>query len=128
MDSNIYQRAESFFPWNLQDLVFNSTIFPYWSKDALYYFQESAIKKLLVRVDIHTGKKEIVFDYQKLLDALSHQLKQKNIQSIPLDRFSIQENPRRLCFSCENIEWHYNLDANTLIKSEKNESYSIKIA
>lgn len=29
MDSHIYQRAECFLPWNLQNNVFNTTIFPY---------------------------------------------------------------------------------------------------
>lgn len=115
---NLYQHAECFFPWNLQNRVFNSTVFPYWTHDALYYFQELCTGKLLLKVDIQTGKRETVLDYKLLIDALSHQL-QKIILSVPLDQFSMKENPLLLCFSYEKDEWHYNIEKHTLRKHEK---------
>jgi hypothetical protein len=58
MESQVYQRAECFLPWNLQSSVLNSTIFPYWSEGALYYFQQKITGKSLLKVDIVTGKKK----------------------------------------------------------------------
>ncbi len=114
----IYKHAECFFPWNLQNRVFNSTIFPYWTHDALYYFQESSAVKSLLKINIQTGKKEKVLNYQSVIDALSHQ-SHTTILSIPLDRFSMKENPLRLCFFYEKDEWHYDIGKNTLRKYEK---------
>ena len=51
MDNNTYQHAERFFPWNLQNSVLNSTIFPYWSDEAFYYFQQTPVERLFLRVD-----------------------------------------------------------------------------
>lgn len=117
MDSQTYQYAERFFPWNLQHYVFNTTIFPYWSDDAVYYFQQNAKAKVLVRIDISTGKKESILDYQRLVDALSEQVNHEiNSEKLPLDRFSIQENPRRLCFCYEDSQWCYDLEKNTCTK------------
>lgn len=114
MDSHVYQRAECFLPWNLQNSVFNSTIFPYWCDESLYYFQQSAIGKLLLRVDINTGKKETILDYQRLLNTLSDQLNcDIDFIQLPLDKFSIQENPRRLCFPYQNYYWSYDLEKHT---------------
>jgi hypothetical protein len=42
MDSQFYQRAECFLPWNLRHSIYNSTLFPYWSSEDLYYFRESS--------------------------------------------------------------------------------------
>lgn len=117
MDSQTYQRAERFFPWNLQHCIFNTTIFPYWSEHAVYYFQQNEDKKILVKVDINTGKKESIFVYQKLIDALSGQLNHEiNTEKLPLDRFSIQENPCRLCFGYEGGRWCYDVEKNICTK------------
>ncbi len=113
-----YQRAEQFFPWNLQNDVLNSTLFPYWTHDALYYFQESISRKVLLKVDLQTGEKESILDYQILIDVLSCQTQKSNV-NVPLDRFSMKENPLRLCFTYEKDKWHYDISEKTLIKYEK---------
>lgn len=111
---NVYKRAECFLPWNLQNGVFNSTIFPYWSAEAFYYFQQTAAGKFLLRIDISTGEKEKIFDFQQLLNALSHQLKQNiNPARLPLDKFSIHENPLQLRFTYQNNDWCYDLKKHT---------------
>jgi len=112
-----YQRAEQFFPWNLKNDVLNSTIFPYWTQDSLYYFQESEDGKTLLKFDIETGKKESILDYQMLMNEFSCQIQKDNLY-IPLDRFSMRETPLRLCFTYESDEWHYDIGEKTLIKSE----------
>src|SRR3989338_8269671 len=106
MDSHVYQHAECFLPWNLQHSVFNSTIFPYWSLEALYYFQQSDAGKKLIRIDTKTGRKEKIFDFQELVIALSSQLKEViKPEKLSLDKFSIRENPRQLCFPYEKNNW-----------------------
>jgi dipeptidyl aminopeptidase/acylaminoacyl peptidase len=117
MENQVYQRAESFLPWNLQDIVFNSTIFPYWVEDALYYLQQTAVGKSLLRIDLNTANKEAVLDYQRLLDALSHELKLAvDAAQLPLDKFSVQENPLRLYFTYEKEKWCYDLEKNNCFK------------
>ena len=117
MDSQVYQRAECFLPWNLQHSVYNSTIFPYWTSSALYYFQQSDAGKSLIRVDAQTGKKETILGFQELVNALSSQLKKDiNVEKLPLDRFSIKENPLRLCFPYEKNNWSYGLESKACTK------------
>lgn len=138
MDSNIYRRAECFLPWNLQKSIFNSTIFPYWSRKALYYFQQTHSGKSLVRVDIHTGKKEKILDYECVINALFLQLKQKiHHEYLFLDKFSLHENPLQLCFTYLQNSWCYDLEkkiltqkiavnCNKLKSPDKNWELSIK--
>ena len=121
MDTHLYQKAESFLPWNLQNCVFNSTIFPYWSPEALYYFKQTSHGKFLLGIDIKTGKKEKILDFQKLLDALSCKVKHEVDPSLlPLDGFSMQEEPRQLRFSYKKNFWCYDLDKHICIREEKN--------
>lgn len=117
MDSQAYQRAESFLPWNLQSSVHNSTIFPYWSSKALYYFQQSNAGKSLIRIDSQTGKKEKVLDFQDLINAFSIQLKQDiNSSALSLDKFIIKESPLQLCFSYEKNNWGYDFNKKICVK------------
>lgn len=74
MDSQTYQRAERFLPWNLQQHIFNTTIFPYWSSEALYYFHSTKEEKDLIRIDIKTGKKENILSFKKLVKVLSFEI------------------------------------------------------
>ena len=114
-----YQKAECFLPWHLQKTVFNSTIFPYWSDDALYYFQQSSVDAALIRIDYKSGKKEKVIDFQKIVTTLSNQLKQDiHSEDLPLDIFYIQENPKRLCFSYQNKKWSYDFEKNICLKED----------
>ncbi len=120
MNSQVYQRAECFLPWNLQHSVYNSTIFPYWSSSALYYFQQSDAGKSLIRVDAQTGKKETILDFQELVSALSSQFKEDiNVEKLPLDRFAIKESPLRLCFPYEGDNLSYDLENQTFTKEAK---------
>ncbi|HEX2548644.1 MAG TPA: hypothetical protein VHM20_02360 [Gammaproteobacteria bacterium] len=92
MDSYLYQQAEQFLPWNLHHIVFNSTIIPYWSDNDLYYFQQSTKEKILVKVNIGTGEKELILCYKKLQLALSLQLKDDlKYEQLSLSDFSIKE-------------------------------------
>jgi len=75
MDGQVYQRAERFLPWNLHYSVFNSTIFPYWTSEALYYFQQSKLGKSLLRIDIKTGIKEKILDFQEIINIFYNQVK-----------------------------------------------------
>ncbi|MEO8400558.1 MAG: DPP IV N-terminal domain-containing protein, partial [Gammaproteobacteria bacterium] len=124
MDSHVYQRAECFLPWNLQHSVFNSTIFPYWTAEALYYFQETATGKSLLRIDIKSGNTEKIFEYQQLLNLLSTQLKQEiDPIQLPLDIFSMDESPRRLHFSYQKNNWYYDFEKNTCIQEDNSPEY-----
>jgi len=51
IDDASYRRAEQFFPWNLHHHVFNSTLFPYWTEHALYYFKKNKKSISLVKID-----------------------------------------------------------------------------
>jgi dipeptidyl-peptidase 4 len=127
MDSQVYQRAESFLPWNLQHSVFNSTIFPYWSSEALYYFQQSDKGKALVRIDIQTGRKEKILDFQELIRAFSSELKQEiDSEKLPLDRFSIRENPRQVCFSYQKNNWCYDIEKQICLKEAETKPEYLK--
>ncbi|MDR3478618.1 MAG: hypothetical protein P4M14_11375 [Gammaproteobacteria bacterium] len=91
MNRNLYQHAECFFPWNLQSIVFNTTIFPYWTSESLYYFQQSAETTSLIKIDIVTGKKEKIFNLKELMDNFSRKIQTKiTSNQLPLDKFSIQ--------------------------------------
>jgi len=117
VDENIYQRAEKFLPWNLQHSVLNSTIFPYWSTEALYYFQDNTKEKVFLKVDYNTGKKEVLFPVKNLLEAISFQLHQQiDFSQLPLDKFSVQENPRCLEFSLHKKKWRYDVEKNICIQ------------
>lgn len=110
MNSNKYQRAEKFLPWNLHNVVFNSTIFPYWTDGALYYFQASKTGHILVRVDLITGKKENIFEFKKLIEILSSKLNHEvDFEDLPLDKFSVTENSLQLHFSYKKTYWTYDL-------------------
>jgi len=117
MDRQVYQRAESFLPWNLQHHVLNSTIFPYWTHDALYYFQSSKTGRQLIRVDLQDGKKEPILDFQDLIKALALEVKEKfDTESLPLDRFLVQENPQRICFPWQKKNWVYDLAKKSFVE------------
>lgn len=116
MNNNIYQRAEQFFPWNLQHNIFNSTIFPYWTKESLYYFQDARTERWLIKVDIKTGKKERISDFQKLINALSDYTKDViNTEELTADRFYIQDHPLKLCFTYQKKHWSYDLQKHVCI-------------
>lgn len=120
MNNNIYQLAEQFFPWNLQHSVFNSTIFPYWTEEFLYYFQDSRMEKWLIKVDIKTGQKERILDFQKLINTLSDSIKDViNTEELTADRFYIQDDPLKLCFTYQKKHWSYDLQKHVCI-SESN--------
>lgn len=125
MDS-VYKRAEMFLPWNLEGVVLNCTLFPYWSNEALYYFQNTSDGRRLIKVDIETGAKEIVFDIQELVVALSIML-DCDIDSIylPLDGFSIQEAPLKLNFIYNDSYWTYDINNKACVKNKKNTSTSL---
>ena len=111
MYREIYERAECFFPWNLQYCVYNSMIFPYWSSKALYYFEQSDTEKFLIRIDTQTGKKEKVLYFQELVSTLSSELKQDiNAEKLSLDKFTISEDLLRLCFPYEKNSWCYDFE------------------
>lgn len=102
----LYQQAESFLPWNLHSRVFNSTITPYWTLEALYYFQDKESGKSLIRVDINTGKKEVVLNYDNLINQLFLQTNANPEQ--PLSAFSIRETPEQgISFKHNNHFWNY---------------------
>ncbi|MFZ2314566.1 MAG: DPP IV N-terminal domain-containing protein [Gammaproteobacteria bacterium] len=115
--SRKYQKAKDFLPWNLENKVFNSTIFSYWAAGAFYYFQQSSVGTSLLKVDMNTGEKEVIFNFQKLLDALSSELKDKvTLDHLPLDIFSIEENPLHLKFSYQGNFWSYDVREDICIK------------
>ena len=121
MYSHVYQHAECFLPWNLQHSVFNSTIFPYWSSNALYYFQQSEAERSLIRIDIQTGRKEKILGFHDLVIALFFQLKEEiNPEKLPLDKFSMNENPRQLCFSYQKNKWYYDFEKRICVKGAEN--------
>jgi dipeptidyl aminopeptidase/acylaminoacyl peptidase len=106
----LYQQAESFLPWNLQSCVFNSTIVPYWTEKALYYFQHKESEKSLLRIDIKTGKKEFILSYNKLLNQLFRETNSNPEQ--PLSAFSIKEVPElQLFFTHNNYSWVYYINS-----------------
>lgn len=111
MDRKLYQQAESFLPWNLHHEVFNSTIIPFWSEEALYYFQQLTTEKTLIKVNTETGKKEPILCYKKLQLALSLQLKEEtNYEQLSLSDFSIKE--KSLYFTYKNHHWSYDFENN----------------
>lgn len=127
VDKLVYKRAESFLPWNLHHNIFNTNIFPYWAEDALYYFQCSIDKKVLIRIALDSGKKEIILDFQDIIKALSSQLNQEiDIQKLPFNKFYIKENPWQLCFSHENDNWCYDLAKRICIKQSEIKSEYLK--
>lgn len=117
MSKEKYQRAESFLPWNLQKITFNSAIFPYWTHEALYYFQESREGKTLIRVDFKNVNKKEILDFDELINKLSIEIKTEvDIEKLPLNKFSIQENPMRLSFTYQSNNWCYNAEKQTCFK------------
>ncbi len=127
MNNQVYQHAESFLPWNLQDSVYNSTIFPYWSSQSLYYFQQSETGKVLIKIDNQSGQKDEILDFQILVNTLSSQIKQ-NVDpgKLTLDKFTIQENPLRLCFPYDNYNWYFSFEDRNCVKdTEINTEYLI---
>lgn len=114
-------------PWNLQHRVFNSTIFPYWTESALYYFQQSVDKTMLVRIDLATGVKEPVLDYSDLIDSLALQLKQViKFTELPFNIFSMQENPLQLRFNYKNNRWHYDLTSHQCVQGAEDAVHVLK--
>jgi dipeptidyl-peptidase 4 len=102
----LYEQAESFLPWHLHSRLFNSTITPYWTEEALYYFQDKESVKSLIRIYIHTGKKDVILNYSNLLKQLQLQ-KNANLEQ-PLLDFSIQESPEQaVSFTHNNYYWQY---------------------
>lgn len=129
----LYQQAESFLPWNLKRCVFNSTIIPYWTDKALYYFQQKESSRSLIRVDIQTGKKEFILDYDKILEQLNHQINADPEQL--LSDFTIKEE--QIVFNHNNYSWNYDIKADIcsqgnqilpeqLISPDKNWALQIK--
>ncbi len=114
VDNAVYQRAEQFLPWRLQHTIHNTTIFPYWTDEALYYFSETSTGKFLIRVDISSGKKDTILSYEELLKILSLQMKDSvSSEQLPLDKFFIQENPRQLFFTHMGQNWCYDFEKST---------------
>jgi dipeptidyl-peptidase-4 len=108
MENPLYAKAEAFLPWNLHHKVYNSTIFPYWTNSALYYFQQISDGLRLVRVDKQTGKKKIICAFKDLLDALSKKLKMEiDPEQLPLDRFTVNETPLGLHFCFQKKKYCY---------------------
>lgn len=119
-----YRRAENFLPWNLDNLVFNSTIFPYWSDEAVYYFRRDTSEASLIRIDINNGSKEILITAQLLLESIAEFTDSEvDPAHLILDKFSIKENPKQVQFYYQNRRLIYNFDNNKCVE-EKEEKLS----
>jgi dipeptidyl-peptidase-4 len=115
-----YKKAEDFLPWTLQDKILNANLFPYWTNEFLYYFKEIKSNKILIKVSISSGEKEEIIKFNEFINNFSQYLMQEiDWSDLPLNIFSIQENPLLLIFTYKDIQWQYDV--------EKNNFESIKI-
>lgn len=122
-----YKKAECFLPWNLHTSIYNSTIFPYWTDEALYYFQQSSAGKKLMRIDFNSAKKEIIMNFDVIVKTLSsHQGEEIDPEQISIDKFSVRENPRRIYFFHLKNNWCYDIEKNTCFKENEIEPYLLK--
>lgn len=120
VDEITYKNSEKFFPWNLRHTVLNSALFPFWSGNLLYYFQQTSSTQILVCVNTNTGEKESVFDCAILLGSLSKQVQQKvDFSDLPLDKFSITQDLERLCFSYQKSQWYFDLKQHICVQNKR---------
>src|SRR5215216_5932719 len=105
---DLYQKAENFLPWKLKNFVLNTTISPYWSKQAVYYFQQKENDKLLIKLNPLNGKKETLFNYQQIVDSINTFEKIDLEQSLLISNFFIEEESENLfSFNYNNYKWQF---------------------
>ncbi|CDZ79387.1 Prolyl tripeptidyl peptidase precursor [Legionella massiliensis] len=106
----LYRKAEQFLPWNLHKCLFNTTVTPYWTDNALYYFKDTESDKSLIRVDIKTGVKKHILKYDQILNKLFLQIGSNSEKS--LSGFIIEESPEeKIFFIHNNHSWCYYIDS-----------------
>lgn len=108
----------------MQDEILNANLFPYWTNKFLYYFKEIQASKILIKVNINSGKKEKLIKFNEFINNFSMHLEQKvNLLDIPLNFFSIQEDPLQLVFTYKDVQWRYDLEKNKFESIEINSAH-----
>ncbi len=93
----------------------------------MYYFQHTGAKKKLIKIDLSTGEKKEVLDFDDLVAALAANMDEKiDLEKLPFDRFSMQEKPLQLCFSYNKINWYYDFESKACIKKSEDKLEELK--
>ena len=115
-----YARAESYMPWNVRKLVFNTGVKPNWigKSDRFWYQRSSPNGTEFVLVDSSDGSRRPAFDHQRLAASLSrssgtyHTHNQLPFSAIKLefDEENDDAEPTRVEFVVDGMTWSCDLE------------------
>ena len=120
-----YQRAESFFSRNIQDLVYGLEVSPQWIEEgrSFWYRINTRQGKRFLIVEPDTKQKENAFDHERLARALSEKTeKTYDAGELPFDSFKFLDKSRnKIEFEAEKKIWIADLETYEIVTGEKEE-------
>ncbi len=120
-----YQRAESFFSRNIQDLAYGLEVSPRWIEEghAFWYRINTREGKRFLIVDPDKKQKNPAFDHEKLARALSEKTeKSYGAGELPFDSFKfVDKDRKKIEFEAEKKIWVVDLETYEITSREKEE-------
>ncbi len=120
-----YQRAESFFSRNIQDIVYGLDVSPRWIEEGhdFWYRINTREGKRFWVVGPEKKRKEPAFDHEKLAQALSEKTeKSYEAGELPFDSFKfVDKDRKKIEFEAEKKIWVVDLETYEVTSKDKEE-------
>jgi len=123
----VYERAESYLPWNVARLIFNTSIRPNWLEgtDGFWYKRSTRQGTEFVLIGADSGARQLLFDHQRLAEELS----QSSGKFVTHDQLSLEnltlvkegESPR-IEFVFDGSNWTCDLESYACTRGEAPEA------
>lgn len=125
--NNVYQKANSFFPWNVEKYISNNIEKYIWTKSNFYYFQNRQQEKWFIRINLLRKTKEQLFKFSDLarkLDELNNN-ESKDINSTTLTNIYVREEDNTfLEFFYNRYRWVFIIETRELQKCDVFQNHS----
>jgi dipeptidyl aminopeptidase/acylaminoacyl peptidase len=111
----VYERAESYLPWNVAKLIFNTSIQPNWIEgtDGFWYKRSTRHGTEFVLIDAASGARQPLFDHQRLAAELSQASGHfVTFNQLPFDELTVGEqgDVLHIEFVFDGSTWTCDLD------------------
>ncbi len=122
-----YERAESYMPWNMSRLIFNTGVTPHWigDSDRFWYQRTGRDGTQFVVIDPSNGSRQPAFDHERLAAALSQVSGTYHTHNqLPFSEITLIEEEggaSRVEFVIDGVKWSCNLESYACTREDHDE-------
>lgn len=121
-----YARAESYMPWNMTKLIFNTDVTPHWigETNRFWYRRSSGSGTEFVVIDPANGSRQHAFDHVRLAGALSQASGTfQTHNQLPFDEITLitaegKDQPQQVEFVVDGFDWSCDLESYVCTRGE----------